>query len=144
MSQFKTLITLIATTFSATAFAEGSVCTGITESLRVRVYNSAENSVMIVSDPSVAYGRQTIARFALDKGTLSTTETSYIGQVDRRFNELSREGENIGGTKLGELRQVILELGHEQNTDGDLLAKVMLVKRNGSVLEHRMTCVDSE
>lgn len=146
----KSLAILALTAFSLNGLAEGFKCRALQHSLTVRVFGSdttpatREAQIMVVSDPRVSPGRQTIARFTRENGTLQNRGVTFIGNVDLRFNDTGRAGENIGGTKLGELDQIILavdftylepaQLGEPR--DGILT----LLKRNGTAIEIGMVC----
>lgn len=147
-----TLISLVATA----SLADGFVCTTDAQDLRVSVYNkvNAEDgtrspSKMIVSNPQISQGRKTIAKFSADAGTLATANATsdlltYIGNVDLRFNDSSRKGEYLLGTRLGQVSTITLEVDFRygdnlfdgEETDG----LVTLVKRNGEVVRQYVTC----
>lgn len=103
------------------AMADGFVCRDLDEKVRVQIYNYVQPedgtrtaAVMVVSDNTVQHGRKTIARFTAANGTLSSKyedDTAYfIGDVDLRFSDSSRSGELIGGTRLGELDTITLQI----------------------------------
>ena len=116
----KTLILTAAMMILGTAaHADGFVCENLSENLRIRVYHHTHPelgtrnvAVMIVSDPSVSAGRKTIATFNADSALLTSKSATYTADVDLRFSGSNRKGENIGGTKLGELNQVILSVAY--------------------------------
>ena len=137
---------------SSAAFADGFVCETRAQDLNVKVYNNtkAENgtrnaAVMVVSDPSVTYGRKTIARFTDVNGTISSKGAYYTANVDLRFNDSSRKGELIGGTKLGELDTIELAVDFNYSrpiADGEEVRGTLLLnKRNGQTIEKALDCV---
>src|SRR4051812_35537711 len=83
--------------------AHAAVCTDADETIKVR----ATSSVLVLSDPSVAGGRKTIARFTEENGVLEVTSGDhgdgdfYVAKVDLRFNDSARAGEYLLGTRLG-------------------------------------------
>lgn len=142
---FATLIAM-----SSTALADGFVCQTVNEDLVIKIYNhtspelgTRNAAVMIVSDPSINAGNKTIAKFT-SSGTLSSSVASYIADVDLRFTDLKRKGENILGTKLGQLKQLVLDidfsyaspLAHGEQTSGVLT----WIKRNGDVDATEVVC----
>ena len=118
---------------SATAFANTSyVCTNSQRDIRVR----ANDSVMVLSRPSVSTGHKTIASFRAEDDVLSVTGRAdrgngkkYEGDVDLRRIGSNRGGELILGTRLDQVDTVALTVKELDN--GDLDAVVTLVKRNG-------------
>lgn len=132
------------------AKADGFVCQSNDGSLNIKAYNQTSPvagtrnaAVLIASDPAVNVGNKTIARFTAGR-TLANTSSSYVANVDLRFNDSSRKGELIGGTKLGELKQIKLDVdfsyatpvGNAEELDGT----ITLVKRNGEVIDLAATC----
>jgi len=104
---------------STAAHADGFLCDNQEGNLRIKVYHHTQPqlgtrnvAVMIVSDPTVADGRKTIATFDADKALLTSSSATYTANVDLRFSTSNRKGENVGGTKLGELDQIILHVDY--------------------------------
>ncbi len=145
-------ITLAATLLlvTAQAQADGFICT--TESgLNVKIFNHTQPSmgtrtgaIMVVSDSSINAGNKTIATFKDLTGTLKSNSLIYTGKVDLRFNDSSRKGELIGGTKLGQLASIQMELGFSYlrpEKHGDFIrGSLDLNKRNGEVISERANC----
>lgn len=134
---------------SSIAQADGFVCSN--DDIAVKVYNNTEAkvgtrtaAVMVLSDRSVAAGRKTIARFTDTNGRISQKGASYLADVDLRFSDSSRKGELIGGTKLGELDTIQLDVDFSyaapveagEMVDGTLT----LNKRNGQQIELALEC----
>jgi hypothetical protein len=118
----KTLLASLVLTFSLTALADGFKCEQIDHNININVFNKTNPSegvrnaaIMIFSDASISYGRKTIATFSSEKNKLDQTGTSYSAKVDLRVKESNRAGENLLGTKLGQLKEIHLTIDHFQN-----------------------------
>lgn len=135
---------------AAQANADGFVCQTADGSVNVKAYNQTiptkgtrNAAVLVVSDPAINYGNKTIARFTAGH-TVVNTGSSYLANVDLRYNDSSRKGELIGGTKLGQLKQIKLDVDFsyaapiEEGTDLD--ATITLVKRDGNAVELPAIC----
>lgn len=142
------LFTLISSTV---AMADGFVCTS-ESGLNLKVYNHTDAnagtrtaSVLVISDSSIGGGSKTIARFTDVKGTLSSSSQVYTANVDLRFTDSSRKGELIGGTKLGQLDQIVLAVDFSYTqpmADGEQTsAQLTLVKRNGDEIVENVNCI---
>lgn len=150
----KSIVTIAAAAmiFAGTqAKADGFVCTS-ESGLVVKVYNHTQpemgtrsGAIMIVSDSNINAGNKTIATFKDSTGLLKSKELVYTGKVDLRFNDSSRKGELIGGTKLGELAKIMLSVNfsyaHPVAYGETLTGYVYLVKRNDTVLSETANCV---
>ena len=148
----KTLLLAALALTSASAHADGFKCAdSAREGLNVTVYNHTDASegtrnaaVMIVSDSNINYGNKTIARFKDSSSTLSSSGASYVANVDLRFNDSSRKGELIGGTKLGQLDQIELDVdfsyGSPVEAGTTVPGTLSLVKRDGDVITIDMDC----
>lgn len=146
----KTLLFALMITASSIASADGFVCEtegGIT----LKVYNHTHPSdgtrnvaILVVSDESLTYGYRTIARFTSANGTLSKDHNIYTANVDLRFNDSSRKGEWIAGTKLGELSKITLNIGHHYGRhmlEGETaLGQVSYRKRDGQLILDSGVC----
>lgn len=133
------------------AHADGFRCTS-ESGLNITVYNhtqAAEGTrtaaIMVVSDPSVGDGNHTIATFPDAKGVLQSSSQVYTGDVDLRMSGSNKAGRLIGGTKLGELDQIVLNVEFSYNAtvaDGEEIAgDLTMVKRNGQELKEVVNCV---
>jgi hypothetical protein len=151
MKMFKSIVIAGLAATGITASAEGFKCLSADEALAVKVFGAAlsspatrEAQVMVVSDRAISHGRKTVAKFTAANGTLSNRGSRYTGDVDLRFSDTGRAGENIGGTKLGELDQVVLtvDFSHQNPLQAGELASglLSLVKRNGEVIEIDLAC----
>lgn len=154
----KKLVLIAGMMLSQSALADGFVCQTMESDLNVRIYNHTQPemgtrsaAIMVLSDPVVSYGRKTIAKFSAVKGTLSSergnpswAEMVYTADVDLRFTDSARKGENISSTKLGELAKisVLVKFSYASPVaDGtELAGQMTLVKRNGEVLVSALTC----
>ncbi|MGZ3721602.1 MAG: hypothetical protein ACXVA9_01645 [Bdellovibrionales bacterium] len=135
----------------SSAMADGFVCENYDGNLRIKVYHQTQPemgtrnaAIMIVSDPTIGSGRKTIATFAADNALLSSHSALYDANVDLRFKNSSRKGENIGGTKLGEVDHIKLDVDYSFNNPvpaGEtVFAKLTLELRNGTNSRLDMTC----
>ncbi len=136
------------------AQADGFVCTGDTTGTQFKIYNKVRvsegnrnASVMIVSDPKVSMGRKTIATFTDFKNTLENKGTRYTAHVDLRVLESNRSGENIAGTKLGELSTINVVVYFNYHTDTpsylgeEFEGQVDYLKRNGQRITEALSCL---
>ena len=139
-------LTLLA---SSSVFADGFVC--YSGNLKVQVYNEVNASegtrnaaAMIISDTTVQVGRKTIATFTSDDLQLGNEGADYTANVDSRFSGAERIGELIGGTKLGELKAIVLDIAFSfaaPVAEGtELAATLNLVKENGEIIPLGATC----
>ncbi len=126
-------------TSSAAQASTTWTCESQESNLKIRV----NESVMVLSDPTIGSGRKTIARFTADNGVLETRDhgdagTRFVADVDLRFNDSARAGEYLLGTRLGEIDTVTVYVG---NADGDAgEGRVSIRKRNGTRASEAITC----
>lgn len=148
-----TFAALVQTQF---AHADGFFCRGNNTGLEFKILNHTKASagtrtpaVMVVSSPYVISDRKTIAVFSSQNRTLSYEGRGrYVGQVDLRYAETGRKGENIAGTKLGELERISLDIRfsyshHDSslaNSVAEIPAKIYYIKRTGEILEESSSC----
>lgn len=154
MKSFFAALALVAAasiTSPSEAKADGFKCHTVAGDLAIKVYNHTHSAsgtrnaaTMVLSDATVRHGRKTIAVFRSEDGLLQQSGATYVAKVDLRFTESRRSGENVGGTKLGQLAEigVAVDFLYTQPVeDGALLAgKLHLLKRNGEVLTHDLVC----
>lgn len=153
-----TVIMAIATI--STAKADGFKCQGLNTGVMVKVYNHTQPSegtrsvaIMIVSDSNIGSPNKTIAKFTDENKTLAYKGAGlFQAKVDLRYQESSKKGENIAGTKLGELKKIELQLfshtGYKFTYDiastfahADAMnARLSYIKRNGEILEEKALC----
>ncbi len=147
----KLLITLLTALSASTAMADGFTCKTYGDELTVKVYNKTQPTegtrnaaVMILSDSELAYGNKTIAKFTAD-GNLENSGAAYTAGVDLRRLDSSRKGENILGTKLGNVDSIALAVDFKYNepvaAGTVLLGRVTIVKRDGDIISEKMDCV---
>ena len=150
----KTLfVAMMAVVAASSAQAEGFKCEGVNTGVNVNVFNHVEASegtrkvaIMIVSDSYVKSPNKTIATFTddTDNNTLSYLGNGvYQAKVDLRYIESRRKGENVGGTKLGQLKFINLHVFKSSTTmkNGEATdARISYLKRNGEVLEEKAIC----
>ena len=143
------LVAAMATIASSGALADGFVCAN--DKIIVKIYNHVDAkagtrtpAVMVVSDPNVQAGRKTIARFTDANGRITSKGAHYSSDVDLRFSDSSRKGELIGGTKLGELDTIVLDVDYNFSQPVDAGSRVSglltLNKRNGKSIEIELDC----
>jgi hypothetical protein len=148
----KTIFAALALALTATpALADGFICESEADSLVLKVFHhtapsagTRNSAVMILSDASVQAGNKTIARFRDTNLTLGNEASVYTAKVDHRFNDSNREGELIGGTKIGNLKYVVLDVDFSYGRPvaaGTLLrGDLTLVKRDGTQIDLPMVC----
>jgi hypothetical protein len=152
----KTIALLSALVLPSLALADGFFCKGNTTGLDFKVINHTKASagtrtpaIMVISSPYVISDRKTIAVFSAQNQTLAYRGRGvYEGQVDLRFPETGRKGENIAGTKLGELKSIQLDIefsySHNDsslaNSVAEIPGKVFYLKRTGEILEESAVC----
>lgn len=148
----KNLLTIATLSIASTqAFADGFSCRFEDEALNIKVYNHTQPefgtrnaAVMIASDLDVSSGNSTIAVFRDTTETLDSQANIFVARVDLRYTEISRKGELIAGTKLGYLKNLILDVDFKYGMNlesGDETTGVLtLVKRNGKVIQTEGTC----
>lgn len=142
---------LLAMGISNVAVADGFVCDAEDGNLRVKVLNHVKPeegtrnaAVMILSDTAISVGRKTIARFTDVKETLANSGAHYVADVDLRFADSRRKGELIGGTKLGQLDSILLDVAFTYAAPmeaGETTPAVLtLIKRSGDQIMLQMEC----
>ena len=152
MKHVITLATIATALLSVNSYADGWVCEAEGSPLVVKVYNQTQPTmgtrnaaVMVLSDASIAHGRKTIARFESANGLLTSEGAHFVADVDLRFKESNRKGELLGGTKLGQLDTIALDIEFSYAYPvmaGDLnKALITLNKRNGEFIELDAECV---
>ena len=151
-SNMKNVILAASLVFVGTtqAMADGFTCQANDGSLNIKVYHhvhaedgTRDAAILIFSDPTVTYGRKTIATFEADR-TLINVGARYLAKADQRFTGSRRDGELIGGTKLGQLGTIALDVdfsyGSPVEEGEEVPAVLTLNKRNGQVIEIETTC----
>lgn len=147
----KALILALAMVSGAAAKADGFVCDNEEQQVRVKVYDHTQASegtrtaaIMILSDLTVSDGSKTTAKFEAQDSLVSNKGAAYTANVDLRFNNSNLKGRNIGGTKLGMLDTITLDLNYSFNQPVENGAEVegvlILSKRDGSDIRLNMTC----
>ena len=142
---------LLAMGFSANAQADGFVCQANDGTLTVKVYNNthAEDgvrnaAVMVLSDPRVSDGSHTIARFKAENSRLNNDGAVFTADVDLRYNDSSRSGEYVAGTRLGYVDTFTLDVdfsyGNPVSRGDKLDGTLVVAKRNGTKTRLEMTC----
>jgi hypothetical protein len=145
------IVIAAALSLTAVAHADGFVCRTEGEDLVIKAYNHTDAadgtrnaSVMVLSDPSISSGKKTIARFTGVNETLTNVGASYEAAVDLRYNDSSLKGRNIGGTKLGYVKTIVLDVDFSYAapvTDQEVIAGTLtLIKRDGDQITHAVNC----
>jgi len=145
------ILSAVLMVFGAAAHADGFVCDNAETGLRLRAYHHTQPELgtrnvaaLIVSDQNVAAGRKTIATFDADKAVVTSKSATYTANVDLRFSGASRKGENIGGTKLGELDSIVLNVyysfANPVPAGSEVDGEVTLVRRQGEDIVLPVTC----
>lgn len=144
------MITALLSIVGLSAHADGFTCRS-ESGLNVKVYHHTDANkgtrtaaVMIVSDSTVGAGNKTIATFPAEKGVLKSSQLVYTADVDLRMTGSRRAGEYIGGTRLGELDQIILAVDFTYVSPlahGDAVTgRLTLLKRDGEKLRESVNC----
>lgn len=151
----KFMILAVSIFASSTAFADGFVCESQEESLKVQVYNHTEPTqgtrnpaVMVISDPSRAAGKRTLAVFRSDEGELFADGSRfYAFSADSRLDQLSQWdaiSHAIAGLEELEIMEVSLTTDFSYNRpvpNGAPVDGVLeLVLKSGDLLWLEMDC----
>lgn len=144
MNQVMTkLVLALAMVTGASAFADGFICSDANGDLRLKVYDKTQPkegtkdaAIMIVSNPSATPGNQTIATFNSDDSLLANDSSSYTAEVDLRYNTSNQAGADIGGTQLGQLKYITLDVDFSYSNpvpNGTVVSgEVTLTKRDNA------------
>ena len=140
---------------ASVAKADGFNCVARSTGMNIKLFNHVDldkgtraAAVLVLSNPAIQSPNKTIAKFSDANQTLAAKGYGkYEAKVDLRYNDSGRAGENVGGTKLGQLKSIILDLNFSYNTLDVELAKVSnvygiikYVKRNGEINTESVTC----
>lgn len=151
MKKLSFVFVMMALVSSGVARADGWVCGTTDSELKIQVYNHVDAdrgtrnaAVMVISDKSVRGGNKTIASFSDAEGSLTNSGATYLARVDRHIAEGGRVGEYIGGTRLGYVRTVLLDVYFNYGRpvrDGLLVnGKLVLEKLNGQTVTKHVGC----
>lgn len=143
------IVTLLMVT--GVAKADGFKCYAPEFDQNIKVFNHTQAdegtrnaAIMVVSDEAISAGRKTVATFSDVKNTLTNTGASYNAKVDLRVSESNRKGENVFGTKLGEIATIKLNVFFtygDNLVDGETLdGKLIVTKRNGDKIKSAVEC----
>lgn len=141
----------VAMGFSGAAMADGFVCQSLNGTYNVKVYNHTDasrgtrtGSIMVISDNRIKAGRKTVATFEAEKTLVSGQGAKYEANVDLRYGGSNRAGENVFGTKLGELDVIKLAIAYNYSrpvpAGEELDAQIVAVKRTGAKAKLQMVC----
>jgi hypothetical protein len=98
---------------------------------------------MFVYDPTVSEANSLIAHFDSEDGLLNNTNGVLVGYIDPKNPKTGRKGERIGGTRLGALRSVMLDLNIDLISKRSRKAysgQAIYLKKNGDQLVQDLTC----
>lgn len=154
-NSFRTVSALILAAFltvPVSALADGFVCVSVDEDTRIDVYlteldpegPAPSASKVVVSDPNRTPRHRHIATFTVEDGLLQTSGTQIHAIVDASKPGTSRGGERIGGTRLGLLSGLVLDIDvsyQEPIEEGvRYAAEVTYLKKNGEQLNQDFDC----
>lgn len=134
------------------AYASGFLCVSVDQDTQIEVYFSSASSEleeppverMEIKDLMVSPRHQLIAKFHAADGVLSKSGNTIVAHVDLSLPDSSRRGERVGGTVLGALRSIQMEIDfsyQEPVQDGTRFAAlVTYLKRNGEELAQDFDC----
>lgn len=135
------------------------ICVSVDQNVRIEIAYSTSSQVsssalgsvesMAVIDPTVSERHQLVAKFVANDGqwrVLDAHDNTITAYVDLRYPGSSRKGERIGGTVLGalEMIQVDLDFTYRDWIDSGarLSAVVTYGKRNGEKLHQDFDCLE--
>jgi hypothetical protein len=140
--------------FASTAHAEVFSCQSVDQDTRIEVYFDAPIAnddrgprarAVVASDPTVSPRRSLIARFDAVDGLVNNSGSVVVAYVDLNNPKSSHKGERIGGTRLGSLRSILIDIDHsyqEAVVDGARLsASVVYTKTTGEELQQDFDCI---
>lgn len=147
----KSLLVASLMVLSSAVMADGFKCEQLESGLNVKVFNHTDANagtrnaaVMVLSDSNVQVGNKTIASFTANKRTLGQNGTSYMAVVDLRVSESNRSGENILGTKLGQIAKIYVDVDHNYSipmeAGEETTGTISIEKRNGTVKTFDLNC----
>lgn len=154
----KTVLLSLATLILSTPFAlaDGFLCEGKNSGLQIKLYNHTDPAygtrtpaILVLANPMIQSDRKTVAVFSDENQTLNYLgRGQYQAKVDLRYLDSGRQGENVAGTKLGQLKTIILKIKFSYSHTGTLIANsvdeipaaLFYQKRNGELLDEQATC----
>ncbi len=145
------IIAVLAMGFSGAAMADGFKCETLDGVYSVKVMNHLQPeagtrnaAIMIISDNTVQYGRKTIATFEDADSLLENEGSVYDAEVDLRYSNSDRGGENFLGTKLGYIDSIRLSVDffYDQPVPAGFALEgyLWVTKRNGDIESAEMFC----
>jgi len=145
------LIAVMAMGFSGAALADGFVCDTQDGVYTVKAFNHTDSAagtrnsaIMIVSDNTIQYGRKTIATFEAKDPLPDNDGARYFAEVDLRYNNSGRQGENFLGTKLGQIDFITLDVdfsyGAPVKAGSAIDGMLTVTKRNGQKIRASVDC----
>ncbi len=148
------LFTLISTlALASTAKADGFVCTADASGAVIRVYNHVSASegtrspaILVVSDPSLAAGQQTLATFSSDRQNLQYGGNGLYTALLQNADYVKTG--TLAGMRLRNLTSISLAVVFNYSTDSTTLADsvaeipatLRLQARDGTIVQEEATC----
>lgn len=145
---------LVVLLFTSMAKAEGFICHSVDQDARIDVYFDPADPAagrgprarsLVISDPMVSAKRSLVAQFDAADGVLVNEGSVVTAYVDLTNPKSSRRGEKIGGTVLGALKSILIDIDYsyqESVQDGTRFsAMVVYTKVNGDELVQDFDCV---
>jgi hypothetical protein len=146
---------LFNTSFSV-AHADGFLCQAANTGIQIKIYNHTDAAagtrtpaIMVVSDPSLAEGAQTIASFSdANRDLQYNGKGNYSANVDLRFSDSSNQSAIIGGTTLGQMKTLEVAINFSYNAMTTVLASVstsipgqmIYHLRSGEINQESLSC----
>jgi len=151
MKRFLCLAAAVLFASTSLAYADGFVCQNERKDVNVKVYHytapeqgTRRSAVMIVSDPRMSEGEQTIARFTDAQGTLNNSGARYKANVDLRYRDIRDGLDHIGTYALAEVDEVTLGVDFtygRPKLDGEYVPGTLYLQmRNGEEAIMKMDC----
>lgn len=138
------LVSLTATTAQASGFS----CMSVDRTERMDLFfdsleDGSQATRLMILNPNVSKRRQHVATFNAADGLLKTEGRSVEAVVDTSFPESSRKGERLGGTTLGALSMVRLEIDAQEHlfAGKTFAAQATYLKLSGEVLTQDFDCL---
>jgi hypothetical protein len=133
------------------------VCTSVDEDTQIIVtYSQSSDQAMgpravemSVLNPSISEPNRLTARFQQQTGLLNNSGSVVVGYVDLSSADSARRGRKIGGTVLGALHSIVLDIDISyaqqslNGTNNRYAAQAVYLKTNGQKLTQDFECVGS-
>ena len=155
------MLFILTSVLSSRVFAAGYNCLSVDRDTQAIVYldqvgdnesASPQAKQLVFIDPELSERTHQLALFSKDDEVLSTEVMPkghrFTGKVDLNISKIGHPGKRLGGTKVGLLESVALEIetitARQQIqifTEGSMYAaQVHYLKKSGQVLTHDFNC----